>query len=47
MAAYTIGGGRSALANQGISRVMEAMPPGYYRAYTSKREQKLWKQGIG
>ena len=25
-----LGGGRSTLANQGISRVMEATPPGYY-----------------
>ena len=31
-----LGGGRSALANQGILRVMEAMPPGYYRAYAER-----------
>ena len=32
-----LGDGRSTLANQGISRVMEATPPGYYRAYTTRR----------
>ena len=31
-----LGGGRSTLANQGISRVMEATPPGYYRAWAEK-----------
>ena len=31
-----LGGGRSTLANQGISRVMEATPPGYYRAYAER-----------
>ena len=36
MAAYTIGGRRSALANQSISRVMDATPPGYYRAYAER-----------
>ena len=43
MAAYiiTLGGGRSTLANQGTLRVIEATPPGYYRAYTKRRSQKL------
>ena len=35
---------RSTLANQGISRVMEATSPGYYRAVGGENRQKLWKQ---
>ena len=31
-----LGGGRSTVANQGISCVMEATPPGYYRAYAER-----------
>ena len=35
-----LGGGRSTLANQGISGVMEATPPGYYRAYAERTSRK-------
>ena len=31
-----LGGGHSTLANQGISRIIEATPPGYYRAYAER-----------
>ena len=31
-----LGGGRSTLANQGILRVIEATPPGYYRVRNTK-----------
>ena len=37
----TLGGGRSTLANQGTLHVIEATPPGYYRAHTKRGGQKL------
>ena len=38
-----LGGGRSTLANQGISRVMEATPPGWLSRVGGENRQKLYK----